>query len=60
MKHSFQDTIKVEPKQFNKSAAKAITEQINLKYANKVRGFVFTVGVAGCGFMYMCSRYLGG
>lgn len=55
MKYLFKDTIKVEPKQFNKPAAKAITEQINLKYANKVSCVALTVGVAGCGTMYLCS-----
>ena len=32
-----QDTISVEPRHFSKPSAKAITDQINAKYANKVR-----------------------
>lgn len=32
-----QDIIKVEPRQFSKPSAKAILDQINVKYSNKVR-----------------------
>ena len=38
-----QDTIRVEPKHFSKNSAQAITDQINAKYANRVRDVRLTV-----------------
>jgi len=32
------DTIKIEPSGFRKKKAQAITDEINRKYANKVKG----------------------
>lgn len=34
------DTIKIEPSGFRKKKAQAITDEINRKYANKVRTWV--------------------
>ena len=57
---NIQDIIKVEPRQFYKPSAKAILDQINVKYSNKVRAlwccFVDTgrsCRMLGCVYAFM-------